>query len=391
MPRKPVLEARPANWRDPFGSFVPALLAADWHDQRTQKLARKAARWGYIKPPATSGKLVWLICGNSADSVALGVELTRAIREKRLDIRLVLTFEQEFPEHLDLLRGLPKTGCGYGPSDYARALNRAYARLDPFALILCATRARPNLSRALSRTKHALAIAAPAPAEPASFEYVYPASEQQGQSWGKQAAAPVVDFTSLLVEALVDPNFRTLVNGSSSRHLWWLHSTDNAAVNDFSARFFAQFPDDVLFVSGLRSPRLKNLISRRKILISDWDRAPIAGGTVVIVDVAKWLPAVAAAVTGTHLETAAPRVLWQAMAGGAAVSCDDHAVLPKRSLRQALAEFKSHEVLLYQWRAYRENPILARGSADGARRSFWQERRLAARVNAEFLERVFAW
>ena len=351
---------------------------------------RKAARWGYIKPPAT-GKLVWLCSGADENSIALGVELTRAIREKRLDVQLVLSVEREIPALLNSLQPLPKTAWGYAPSDHPRAIDRALSRLNPLALIFCATAPRANLAGALSRIPHSIAVAAAMPGRKTDFEYVYPASEAQAQSWHSQAAAPAVDMNSLLVEAQVDPNFRTLVNGSSMRHLWWLHSGDEAQARDLATRFSAVFSSDILFISGLpKVPQQRGATTRWK-QISRWDRSALSDGDIVLVDDQKWLPAVAAAVTATHLEAPSSRVLWQAMAGGAATSCDDHAALPKSSLREALAEFKSHEVLLYQWRAYRDNPILARGSADAARRKFWQERRLAASVNAEFLERVFAW
>lgn len=390
MRPKPDLEIRPPDWRDPFGNFTPALLAADWYDRQSGQLARKAARWGYLKPPPGTGKVVWVICGNSADSVTLGVELTRAIREKRLDIRLVLTFEREFPAQLDFLQGLPETGYGYAPADHRCAIQQAFKRFDPFAVIFCGTHPRQNLSSALGRVAHCVAVATAAAAQPAVVEYVYPASEQQARSWQSQASAPIADFTSLLVEAQIDPNFRTLINGSKQRHLWWLHSDDVAAAGDLAARFRTVFRDDVLFISGIDQPQTFDS-GDNTLTISTWNRGVLAAGTIMLVNDNKWLPAIAAAVTATHLETLSPRVLWQAMAGGAAVSCADHTALPKKNLREALAEFKSHEVLLYQWRAYRDNPILARGHADGARRKFWQERRLAAHVNAELLERVFAW
>ena len=314
----------------------------------------------------------------------------RAIREKRLDIQLVLTVEREIPTLLEPLGTMKKTAWGYAPSDHPRAVDRALSQLNPFAVIFCATSARPNLARSLAAVPHLIAVAADAPAQGPHFEYVYPASEAQARSWHQQSVAPLADMHSLLVEAQVDPNFRTLVNGSAARHLWWLHSHEFGQARAFARRFRLELPEDVLFLSGLPAPT-STARSHDWKLISRWQRSPLDNGDVMVVDDAKWLPAVAAAVTATHLEPPVSPILWQAMAGGGAVSCDDYAALPKRALRDSLEEFSSHQALLRQWRGYRDNPILARGRADAARRQFWHERRLAAGVNAELLERVFEW
>lgn len=389
MRRRRLLEARLPNWRDPFGSFTPALLAADWRDHRRHLPARRAARWGYLRPPA-SGKLLWLACGADVAGIALGVELLRAIREKRLDVQLVLTVEREIPVLLEPLQALNKAAWGFAPSDHPRAVARALRQLSPFAVIFCATSARPNLARSLTAVPHLIAVAAEASVPAPHFERVYPASEAQAHSWRQQPAAPPADMQSLLVEAQVDPNFRTLVNGPAVRHLWWLHSVELAQARAFARRFRTVFPEDVLFISGL--PAHSSAAGRDGWKpISRWQRSPLDNGDVMLIDDAKWLPAVAAAVTATHLEPPVSPILWQAMAGGAAISCNDHAALPKHALRDALDEFSSHGVLLHQWQAYRDNPILARERADAARRQFWQERRLAGRVNAELLERIFEW
>lgn len=334
--------------------------------------------------------MLWLACGADAAGIELGVELTRAIREKRLDVQLVLTVEREIPALLEPLQALNKTAWGYAPSDHPRAVDRALRQLNPLAIVFCATSVRPNLARSLVAIPHLIAVAADAPAEGPRFEYVYPASEAQARNWHQQPAAQVVDMHSLLAEAQVDPNFRTLVDGPTVRHLWWLHSTESNQGRAFVRRFRAEFPEDVLFLSGPPAQTSAARVDDWKP-ISRWQRSPLDNGDVMLVDDARWLPAVAAAVTATHLEPPRSPILWQALAGGAAVSCDDHAALPKRALRDALDEFSSHGALLRQWRAYRDSPILARGRADVARRHFWHERRLAARVNAELLERIFEW
>ena len=79
------------------------------------------------------------------------------------------------------------------------------------------------------------------------------------------------------------------------------------------------------------------------------------------------------------------------MAGGCAVSCHDASYLPKAELSLAIMAHPGQDALLAYWQACRDNPILARSRGDDARRQFWQERRLAAEVNDELLQRIFEW
>jgi hypothetical protein len=191
--------------------------------------------------------------------------------------------------------------------------------------------------------------------------------------------APVVDMRAILTQAQVDPNFKSLVNGPNARHLWWLHQADSDSATVDAWR--AAFPDDVLFVSGARPGGAAQSISA-------WNREPPAAGSVLWVDDDKWLPGIAAAVTATHLELFNASLMWQAMAGGAAISCSASVKLPKAQLAEALPVV--HD-LMASWQQYRDNPIAARKHGDTARRLFWQERRLAEQVSAELVERVFEW
>ena len=97
---------------------------------------------------------------------------------------------------------------------------------------------------------------------------------------------------------------------------------------------------------------------------------------------------IAAAVTATHLEQFNASLMWQAMAGGAALSRAASVCLPKAQLAEALPVVTD---LISNWQHYRDNPIAARKQGDTARRLFWQERRLAEQVSAELVERVFEW
>lgn len=371
------------KWRDAFGSFLPALLYADWQDRRRGDTARIAARWGYLRRPTERGKLIWLQCGDDDDSIELGCALTAAILDRRHDLQLVLTVERATPFIDARLQGLARAAWGYATSDRRAALSRAFERLDPFALIFCAVAPRPNMAQMASRAKHVVAVAPPSGRELPGLEMAYPATSAQQRTWQAHRQSARADMATLLVEAQVDPNFITLVNGPHARHLWWLHSSDARRAAEFAQQFRQYFADDVLFVSGAW-PQTETSISR-------WNRSVLAPGSIVAVDDEKWLPAIAASVTATHFESPSPRVLWQALAGGAPVTHDARAQLPSAELADVVAAAATHDDVLSAWQLYRADPILQRKYADAARRAFWDERRRAARVNEELLARVFAW
>lgn len=365
-----------STWKDPFGSNRLGLWLADRHDRKNKQISRIAARWGWLKPMGDRGKVVWVMAGASMDSVRLAVELVRAIREKRLDIRLVLTFEQEYADILSLLDDCDKTGWGFAPSDHPRALARVMQRLEPFGIIVVGTQPRPNLSKLLDQQQHVLVVNPP---QPVTFhcEHVYNGIALHGSG----DATTMADMRAILAQAQIDPNFKSLVNHGAERHLWWLHGASAAESAAIAGQLFAHAPDDVIFVSGERA-------HGAHLQISQWDRTPIPGSSIVWVDDEKWLPAISAAVTATHLAETHPVTLWQAMAGGAAISCPDLSKLPKAELHAAITACADP---IAAWQDFRANAIQARQHGDIARRLFWQERRLAETMSQELVERVFEW
>ena len=361
------------------------LLYCDLRDRLAGNVARANARWGWLTAPQAQGKLIWIVAGSSAASVRLGVEVARAIREKRLDVRLALTFEREHPSLLEPLNGLEKTVWGYGPSDYSASVTRAVSRLNPFAIIFVGVPPRPNLARELQTIPHKMVIAAENEYQvDAAFDLIYPATQLQAQGWKTLQLCPVVDFFSLLSEAQVDPNLKSLINGDQDRPLWWVHSDDRKFTREFIRNFNDKFPLDVLFVSGASA-------LRESVRMSTWQRTPIPAGTNVWVDDLKWIPGVAACVTAAHFFNMSGMIFWQGMAGGSAISIKETGMLPKKTLEEAVAVLDSTMLVLEKWQAYCDNPILARRMADTARRFFWEERRLSMTTNATLLQNVFDW
>lgn len=368
---------------DPFGSSLVTLLGWDLRDRLAGRRARANARWGLLVPPAPGGKVVWVAAGAGRDSVRLAVELVRALREKRLDLRLALTLEREYPELLRPLDAMPLAGWGYAPCDRPGAVRRALARLAPLGLIFAGRAPRPGLARASGAVRHRLVVGAPAPAD-AAFERVYPAAEDQT---GGDAAtrAPAVNLLTLVMPAQLDPNFAALATGGAERRLWWWHG-EAGALARFLPRFRDAFGADSLFVSGAAAQS-----TPATVRLSDWQREPLPESAVVAVDAPQWLPAVAAACAGAHFASRDDAALWQALAGGAAVSVAPPAALPKAAVAGAVERCADEDAVVAAWRRIAGSPAAARERRDAGRRAFWDERRLAARVRDELLARVFGW
>jgi hypothetical protein len=370
---------------DPYGSSLPALLLADLEDRCAGRSHRANARWGFLRPPS-KGKTVWVVAGSHPRSVRLGAELVRAILQKRLDLRLVFTFEQEYPQVLAPLAGNPRTGWGFGPCDHPLAVGRALRRLKPLGIVFAGVCPRPHLARASARLPHRLLVAAVRGPQ-VEFERIYPSTEEEATFAGS-AAAPAANLLTLVMPSQVDPNFAALVNGPSSRSLWWWHGVDPQALEGFLAPFRAVFPRDPLFVTGL-TPR--QALKLKLTLISGWERTPLPDGALVAVDDPVWLPAVAAACVAVHFDARDDEHLWQALGGGAAASRRPGIPLPKTALVSTVMEFANPVQVVQAWRAWHQDPRLKRELRNGARQAFWAERRLAGSVRDELLERVFNW
>ncbi|MHB8455127.1 MAG: glycosyltransferase N-terminal domain-containing protein [Acidiferrobacterales bacterium] len=385
-----------------YGSDSLSLL---WHGMRDRlrgEHARANARWGHLRPPEGLGRLVWVEAGGEEGSVQLALGALRALRESRLDIRLVLTFEHEYPQILERgLAGLASTGFGYGPCDAPRAVRRTLRSFEPLGVIMARRAPAPNLCAALaSAGTHCIALHTPAPAC-GRFEAAYPADAAQQSGWQQSGLAdyiaPQADLATLLIEAQVDPNFRQVLCGSSAQVIWWILGADTNEVRALDAWWTA---------SGLKargillvSPAGPETISPRTWLpISSWQRAPLASGSVMFVDESRWLPAIAATSDAAHAFDCSAWPFWQALAGGCPLSIADRALAPGRigaltgaQAEKLFAQPHGFAGLEEFWQAMLADPIAARSRGDALRRVFWNERRRAGEVNQELLQRVFKW
>ncbi|MDA8363640.1 MAG: hypothetical protein M0Z84_07425 [Gammaproteobacteria bacterium] len=361
---------------------------------------RANARWGHVRAPAGGGRLVWIETGAEEAGVRLGAGVLRALRESRHDLRLVLSFEREFPQLLErALVGLERTGFGYGPSDSARAVRRVLRTFAPLGVLMVARRPAPILSAALEAAGiRCVAVHTPA-AVAGRFQAAYPADRAQAEAWQQcgraDYIAPRADLTTLLVEAQVDPNFRSALCGGLDLAVWCLLGASPQRFPEIDAWWRdSGLGRRGLLLVGSAAPAAA---PPGWLRISAWNRTVLGGGRVVLVDDSRWLPAVAASSDAIHLLEADAWTFWQTLAGGRPVSVPDHAAVLGRLDADATAAARVFEEVptLAQlerfWTAMRGDPIGGRRRGDGLRRLFWGERRRAADVNRELLARVFAW
>ncbi|MBU2727397.1 hypothetical protein HF639_12345, partial [Acidithiobacillus ferridurans] len=105
---------------------------ASWQDARAGRTAQANARWGWIKAPGERGPILWMQSFSDADQQRLGIELAKAMAEKRRDLRMVMTFETEYPALLEqYTEGAERLGYGFGPCDHPQAVGRILERLMP--------------------------------------------------------------------------------------------------------------------------------------------------------------------------------------------------------------------------------------------------------------------
>jgi hypothetical protein len=384
---------------DAYGAGLLALWRSDLRDRWRGEQARANARWGFLSPPSGSGKVIWIKAGASAESVLLGAEVTRSIREKRLDVRLAFTFEQERPELIaPRLRGLEKVGYGYGPADRPSAWRRVLDAFAPIGVVYAGIAPPPYLNAELAERRVRQVVVAAAPAR-GQFDAVYPVGHAQVAAWrgagGAAYLAPPADFLSLLVEPQVDPNFKTVVSGGRDARLWWLDGVDAVQAKAFVDQWTRSPLRDsgILFIGPRPGAHdaVRRGIDSSALHISAWKRNPIAPGSLVLLDDARWLPAIAASVMATHLVQAKRLHLWQALAGGCPVTLGESDVTGYLGEEADLEVKTDISDVLTAWGHYAQDPMIARRLGDALRRAFWKERRDAGTVADEFLQRVYDW
>jgi len=343
---------------------------------------RANARLGYITAPVGQGKLVWIKAGSDAYSVRLGAELLAALRERRRDIRLVLTYEQEYPDILQTaLRGVDKMGFGFGPCDQTRVVKRVLSRLQPLGVIHIERSPGQNLAAAL--------------AENNTKSVVFPPQIEQDCAVDDVP----VDMRTLWVETQLEPTLGGLIRQDSQAALFWWHGREKTSVrallqlwrdSDIGASSY-------LFVSGKNYEDITegtDIFSAAVPVyrLSLWERQPLPPGAAIVVDDARWRAAVAVAADGIHLQAGDPLDVWQCLASGTPCSRSGTFVLPKSAETGIkLQEFENAVDVIESWQNLATQPFEARQQGDRLRRQFWSARRSAAAALEVLLQQVYDW
>lgn len=385
-----------ASIADGYGPGLFEHWRADARDQWRGQRHRAYARHGLLTPPAGEGRLIWVKSAATRESVMLGAELIRAIHEQRRDVRLALTFEQEYADLVrPRLKGVARAGVGFGPAAHPRILDRVLRRFDPLGVVIVRDPAVQMVTERLAR-RHvpALIVNAPAPASGTVAARVYPVSTAQATAWGARGAdvAPPADFLTLLIEAQVDPNFRTAIHGGEG-HLWWFAASRAGRAVEAMLEAWQRYDGrggDLLFIGD--GTDAWDQPGRRSgyVRLSTWDRSRLPGGSVILVDEARWQPALATSVDAVYLASRADASFWQALAGGCPVD-----VSPELATRHAgiagLESAAPGSALLERWQRYAHDAISSRRRGDVLRRYFWQQRRQAADAATALLGEVYRW
>lgn len=379
-----------------YGGARPDVWRAYWRDRIAGNTARANARMGYLRPPQGRGKVLWIKAGRSRESVRLGAELLGAIRRKRLDIRIALTFEHDYSEILEpRVRGLRNIGLGYGPSDLPSVVRRTLRRLDPLGIVLADAYCSPNLQVAAADSGAHIVAFNTDPAS-VSLEAAYPSDEYQAARWSSSGLAgylaPAADPLSLFVEAQADATLKTLVTGGGDIELWWWlggRAERSAFVDAWKRSELAA--SGVLFVSALEPDREMPQRSRIDLAISTWRREALGPGTIVEVDDERWGPAVSSAVKAVHCAGLDRTHLWECLTGGPALTASQTVLDEFPRLKACAVASGGPEQTLTRWLELRAEPIRVRHLGDCCRRLFWEERRRVQAVLGELLQRIFDW
>ncbi|WP_051582564.1 hypothetical protein [Ectothiorhodospira haloalkaliphila] len=377
--------------RDPYGAALWPVLQANLRDHLQGRSGQAYGRMGRLRAPEAKGPLIWLKTGDTRASVRLGAELMGAIRRKRLDARLVLTFEREYRDEVRRrLRGMNRFGLGFGPCDRPRAVSRVLDRLKPLGLILVDTPPRRQLvERAVEQGVHVLAFnTGPTPVP---VEAAYPRDEIAAAQWRDAGRAgnlaEPADPASLLAESQNQATLLSMVPDGTP--IFWWHGPARAWPAMRDAWQASPLSDSALLCVSVEPSDA--LPEGERLALSQWTRTSLAAGTLLWVDDSAWWPAVASAALGVHLCGADRDLLWQVLAGSVSLSSDDSLRAAFPWLHPMAPELSRPAQVIDHWRAEAADPIGSRQRADTGRRRFWEERRRVQGVMDAFLQRVFDW
>jgi len=353
-------------------------------DYRTGEGARARARQGFLTPPEGRGRVVWIKAGSTQESLRLAVELVGAVRERRKDVRIVMTFEQEHPKLLRAwMQPWHKVGIGYGPCDRPAVVRRVLRRFQPCGIVLAESAPPAHL---LSRVEVPVAALGTQPSA-TPVRVAWPIDRNAHRDWESSGQATDLlipaDPQARFVEAQADVVLRALASGDG-RRLWWWHGDAEQWPAWRAAWQNAEFAHTDILLASLESGAA---LPQSSLVASRWDRRTLPGGTILHLDEPRWFAAAASAAHAIHLAAPGRIALWQSLAAGAAVTLDT----TERILEPSLHAFRKETDVIAYWRNLRENEQRRRVLGDSARRRFWQERRQVDTNLGALMDLVWTW
>jgi len=402
------------------------LLFQDAKDRLKGNKARANARLGLVSAPQGTGKLIWLAAGDSCDSVVMAAALLAAIREKRQDVRLVLTYQTEYQDvvagQLSGLSasGLKKIGFGYGVGDNVLAVKQMLKRLSPFAVIFVGHQPHRSLIKLLASKPDIHKIAfqfTPHDFSSADlYEACYPDTISPVAAKGAakntqldfQYASVPFNVLTRLVQSQIDKQLGALLCGEDSAAIFHFHNLDSdqldnalsqwqqakVSTNTLLALSFSAQDKKTLFTLSASLSHAVEKAGYKPVLLSCWNKKPLLNNEIIIVDETKWYAAICTASTGTHLFETDAVHFWQAIASGAVISYAKQNKNSDSIARGFIENLFSTDLFvdIYQyWFDLNTDATLQRKRSDAIRKQFWSERREAQTQINELLQRVYDW
>lgn len=360
---------------------------------------RARARLGFLSPPEGRGRVIWIRAGAGVRSLRLGVELLGAIRERRRDVRLVLTFEYDDPDALrQWLRPWPKVGLGYGPCDRHRVNRRVLNRFQPCGILSVETPWPHNLLQqagvpviAVGGTSGAITLRQ-APQSLAQLVQYWPtAGAAIDTASGLCQTLPTADPQARWVEAQADVVLRSLA-ATADQRLWWWHGSRSAWADWLAAWLASPLSQQDILLCSFSDEWVPSDTTRQTVqAVSQWARVALPAGSLLHLDDPRWYAAAASAVDAVHLATPSRTLYWQIMASGAPLSLAWDGPPNAPQINTACPQFTDPHAVLTDWLQLRAAAPLRRQRGDQLRRRFWQERRQVDANLEQLLSRVWTW
>jgi len=380
------------------------LIFSNLRDRLQGDKIKANARLGLVSAPEGSSKLIWIHAGETRQSVMLAAAILAAIRHKRLDVRLVLTYENEFQDILvQHLSGLEKIGFGYGCANNKQAARRMVKRLKPFAAVFVNETLPAHILQVLrdNQVKHCIAFQTPA-LSVNPIEACYPSlRDVDCKSINASYVSKAFDAITQLVQAQVDKQLGALLQGDQARKIFLVHGADSESArkvlhnwrgSTLNGSSILSFTLDEPNGQGLAA--LSEAVQQagfQPLLLSQWQKTAIDPQQVVIADEPRWFAALAVSSHACYIRQANDYAFWQMMASGSALIYDEQIAAHQKKLFPELCKATTLDALYEHCLSLQNNLVLQRQTGDACRKVFWQARREAEQAVEELLQRVFDW